>query len=157
MASEPNSSESSSGELFESNIPLRTKLTLEIFQSIFQLCPAHNSLNSRINSLKISLNSQRLLPSSVLLKPSFGSASITSGTELPRKKKVLLLFRKGLKTPPCPGWFHKPYKKDGMFGACVALCTPLMTKANKECLVRNRDANTGPPYFIALCARPIGI
>ena len=127
MASEPNSSESSSSELFESILPLRSKLTLEIFQSIFQLCPAHNSLNSRINLLKTSLNSQRLLPNSVLLKPSFGSASITSGTGLPRKKKVLLQFRKGFKTPPCPGWFHKTYKKDCMFGACVALCTTLMT------------------------------
>lgn len=145
MASEPNSSESSSSELFESSIHFSTKLTLHIFQSIFQLYPAHNSLNSRINSLKTSRNSQRLLPSSALLKPSFGSASITSGTELPRKRKVLLLFCKALG------------KKDAMFGACVALCAPSVAKANRECLTRNRNANTGTPDFITLCSRPISI
>lgn len=99
MASDPNSSESSSSELFDLSIPSPTKLTLQIYQSIFQQCPAHNSLNSRINSLKTTRNSQRLLPSSALLKPSFGSVLITSETELPQKKKVLLLVRKGPQSP----------------------------------------------------------
>lgn len=155
MAPEPNSSESSSSEFFQSRIPSLTKLNLQIYQSIFLQCPAHNSHNSRINSLKTFRNSQPLLPSFVLLRPSFGSASITSGTEWLQRKKVC---SSSLNLPPCllPRSTSRA-KKDTMLGACIALCTSSIAEADRKYFNCHRNTNTGPPDFITLCARPIGV
>lgn len=158
MAPEPSSSESSSSEFFESSIPPSTNLNLQTYQSTFLLCPAHNSLNSRINSLKTFRNSQPLLPNSALLRPSFGSASITSGTEWPQRKRVCPY---SLNLPPCllprPGWFYKPCEK-GCYASCIhRFVNVLDSRSWRECLNYHRDANTGPPDFITLCARAISI